>query len=69
MLDPVNFKYSETITPMITAYDWVKPTCDNNNIQKDSGEFSGSEELTKSWFSSYNLRAEYNFSREIRESP
>ena len=54
---------------MITAYDWVKPTCDNNDIQKDSGEFSGREELTRSLFSSYNLRAKYNFSREIRVSP
>ena len=48
---PVNFKCTGTITPMITAYDWVKPTRDKN-IQKDSGKYLRSEELTRSLFSS-----------------
>ena len=36
---PVNSKYTGTIAPMITAYDWGKPASDKNNFQKDSGEF------------------------------
>ena len=31
---------------MITAYDWMKPAREQNNFQKDSGEFSRSEEMT-----------------------
>ena len=32
---------------MFTAYDWMKPTRKQNNFQKDLGEFSRSEEMTR----------------------
>ena len=32
---------------MITAYDWMKPAREQNNFQKDSGEFSRREEMTR----------------------
>ena len=32
---------------MFTAYDWVKPARKQNNFQKDLGEFSRSEEMTR----------------------
>ena len=32
---------------MITAYDWIKLAHEQNNFQKDSGEFSRSEEMTR----------------------
>ena len=35
------------ITPMITAYDWMKAAREQNNFQKDSGEFSRTEEMTR----------------------
>ena len=41
---------------MFTAYDWMKPARKQNNFQKDLGEFSRSEEMTRSLFSSPNLR-------------
>ena len=41
---------------MITAYDWMNRAREQNNFQKDSGEFSRSEEMTRSLFSSQNLR-------------
>ena len=41
---------------MITAYDWMKSAREQNNFQKDSGEFSRREEMTRSLFSSKNLR-------------
>ena len=40
---------------MITAYDWMKPAREQNNFQKDSGELSGSEKMTRKVFSSKNL--------------
>ena len=40
---------------MITAYDGMKPARDQNNFQKDSGEFARSEEMTRKVFSSKNL--------------
>ena len=41
---------------MFTAYDWMKPARKQNNFQKDLGEFARSEEMTRSLFSSQNLR-------------
>ena len=32
---------------MFTAYDWMKPARKQNNFQKDLGEFSRSEEMTR----------------------
>ena len=32
---------------MITAYDWMKSAREQNNFQKDSGEFSRREEMTR----------------------
>ena len=32
---------------MFTAYDWMKPTRKQNNFQKDLGEFSRSEKMTR----------------------
>ena len=32
---------------MITAYDWMKSAREQNNFQKDSGEFSSREEMTR----------------------
>ena len=32
---------------MITAYNWVKSAREQNNFQKDSGEFSRREEMTR----------------------
>ena len=40
---------------MFTAYDWMKPARKQNNFQKDLGEFSRSEKMTRK-FSSQNLR-------------
>ena len=45
---------------MITAYDWMNPAREQNNFRKDSGtdsgKFSRREEMTRSLFSSKNLR-------------
>ena len=41
---------------MITAYDWMNPARKQNNFRKDSGKFSRREEMTRSLFSSKNLR-------------
>ena len=32
---------------MITAYDWMNQAREQNNFQKDSGEFSRREEMTR----------------------
>ena len=32
---------------MFTAYDWMKPVRKQNNFQKDLGEFSRSEGMTR----------------------
>ena len=32
---------------MFAAYDWMKPARKQNNFQKDLGEFSRSEEMTR----------------------
>ena len=32
---------------MITAYDWMKSAREQNNFQKDLGEFSRREEMTR----------------------
>ena len=32
---------------MIIAYDWIKPAREQNNFQKDPGEFSRREEMTR----------------------
>ena len=61
----MSFKYTGTIIPMITDYDWVKPARDKNSIQKSSGVFSRSEELTRGLFSSQNLQPKYNFNKEL----
>ena len=47
----VNSKHTGTTTPMIAAYDWVKPARDKNNIQKESGEFSGASYRQESFSS------------------
>ena len=41
---------------MITAYDWMNPASEQNNFQKNSGEFQGARSDKKSLFLSKNLR-------------
>ena len=41
---------------MFTAYDWMKPARKRNNFQKDLGEFSRSEEMTRKFVFEPNLR-------------
>ena len=37
----VNSKYTETITPMITAYDWVKPARHKTTLKRTQESFQG----------------------------
>ena len=46
---------------MITAYDWMKSAREQNNFQKDSGEFSRREEMTRKFVFEQKFRAKRPF--------